>query len=393
MTSIKTQTAKISVIVPCYNVEPYIKRCLNSLLNQTLSNIEIICIDDKSTDNTLEILKDFAGKNAHIHLIEQAQNCGAAAARNAGIDAAVGEYIGFVDADDFVDDDFFEKLYHKATQTKADIVKANAKITDHDFTKRYDDLQINRIRLYGKWYFMYQWWTGLYRGELIKKNNIKFPEKIISGQDIVFLSLCVAAANKVELCPDTFYHYLRRSDSLDEPILSPQKIESKINAVKFISEIYNKSDMPDDAYSYCYHQRWVLLKSFIERNPSINCKRKVAEAFIEMYQNCKDKNKLIEAHLKYNAANKNYIHFITSGNSEAFLNYIIAHPDSSAQNTVDGYSYTLYLFGFLPLIKISKNTKKFTIKFLGLNLLKIRQTKNGYRINLLYIPILRIKRK
>ena len=112
--------AKISVVVPVYNVEAYLERCLDSLINQTLSDIEIICVNDGSTDSSPEKLEEFAKKDSRIKIINQ-ENGGLSAARNTGIEAATGEYIGFVDSDDYVDLDFYEKLYNAATSHNADI--------------------------------------------------------------------------------------------------------------------------------------------------------------------------------------------------------------------------------------------------------------------------------
>ena len=115
--------SKVSVIIPVYNTEKFLRKCLDSVCNQTLQDIEIICINDCSTDGSLEILREYAGKDNRIKLIELFENGGAAKARNIGIDIAHGEYIGFVDSDDFVDLDFYEKLYNKAVETGADAVK------------------------------------------------------------------------------------------------------------------------------------------------------------------------------------------------------------------------------------------------------------------------------
>ena len=115
--------SKVSVIIPVYNTEKFLRKCLDSVCNQTLQDIEIICINDCSTDGSLEILREYAGKDNRIKLIELLENCGAAKARNIGIDIAEGEYLGFVDSDDFIDLDFYKKLYGKAKETDADAVK------------------------------------------------------------------------------------------------------------------------------------------------------------------------------------------------------------------------------------------------------------------------------
>lgn len=111
---------KVSVIIPVYNTEKYLRKCLDSVCNQTLSDIEIICVNDCSPDNSLEILNEYAQKDNRIKVINFEENKGVSIARNTGIDSATGEFIGFVDADDFVDLDFYEKLYNKATETGAD---------------------------------------------------------------------------------------------------------------------------------------------------------------------------------------------------------------------------------------------------------------------------------
>lgn len=115
----------ISIIVPCYNAEKYIGRCLESLLNQTYTNIEIICIDDKSTDNSLEVCERFAAVEPRIRLIRRENNGGQASARNIGIRKAQGDYIAFVDADDWVVPDYLENLYELLTTYQADLAQGS----------------------------------------------------------------------------------------------------------------------------------------------------------------------------------------------------------------------------------------------------------------------------
>ncbi len=112
--------AKVSVIVPVYNVEKYLEECIESLINQTLTDIEIICINDGSTDNSLKILEELQKKDNRIKIINQ-KNSGVSSARNNGIENATGEYIGFVDSDDWIDSDYYEKLYNTAKKYNSDI--------------------------------------------------------------------------------------------------------------------------------------------------------------------------------------------------------------------------------------------------------------------------------
>ena len=115
--------AKVSIVIPTYNVEKYIDKCLKSLLNQTLQDIEIICVDDCSTDSTVEILNRYKESDKRVRVIVSDINQGCSKMRNIGIENSTGEYLGFVDSDDWVDFDFYEKLYTKAKKTNAEVVK------------------------------------------------------------------------------------------------------------------------------------------------------------------------------------------------------------------------------------------------------------------------------
>lgn len=112
---------KVSIVVPIYNVEAYLSRCLDSILSQTLQDIEVIAVNDGSTDASGEILDQYASKDTRIIVIHK-KNGGVSAARNDGIQLVKGEYIGFVDPDDWIDHDMYEALYHSAVEEKADIV-------------------------------------------------------------------------------------------------------------------------------------------------------------------------------------------------------------------------------------------------------------------------------
>ena len=129
---------KVSVIMPCYNVGKYVGASIESVLNSTLVDLELICIDDKSTDSTLSILKKYAQQDSRITVRALKQNSGVSVARNIGIQMATGEYIAFIDSDDTVDKDFYEKLYIAATENKADIARGELKSIDiYNRTKTY----------------------------------------------------------------------------------------------------------------------------------------------------------------------------------------------------------------------------------------------------------------
>ncbi len=127
----------ISVIVPMWNVEEYVPRCVKSLVGQTLKNIEIILVDDGSPDNSGKLADEYAANDKRIKVIHK-KNGGVAAARNSGLDIATGEYIGFCDPDDYVDSDFFENLYQIAKNTDADITKGRVQCLNLDGTIEQD---------------------------------------------------------------------------------------------------------------------------------------------------------------------------------------------------------------------------------------------------------------
>lgn len=201
---------KISVIIPIYNCEDYIKQCLDSIKDQSLNDIEIICIDDASTDNSLEIINNFSKKDKRIKCIRQSKNCGAGPARNRGLELARGEYISFVDSDDFIiDNKAYEKLYEIATTNYADVVSANMKVYNNDKLEKNSFIkdinsnsQINPEDYGIPWYFQ----KNLYKKQFLEEKNIKFPD-YRSGEDPVFLAKVLKDVNIIYGLPIDFYIY------------------------------------------------------------------------------------------------------------------------------------------------------------------------------------------
>ena len=121
------KTPLVSVLIPVYNVEKYLSRCLDSLINQTLTDIEIICVNDGSTDDSLKILRQYQEKDNRIVIVDK-KNGGLPSARNAGLDRARGQYVGFVDSDDYVEPSMFETLYKTAKKKNSEVVICGAQI-------------------------------------------------------------------------------------------------------------------------------------------------------------------------------------------------------------------------------------------------------------------------
>ncbi len=215
----KTKSPKISIITPVYNADLYLEECLNSLVNQTLQDIEIICVNDNSKDKSLKILENFSKKDKRIKIINFEQTCGQSRARNVALEQTSGKYIGFVDADDFVDPDMFEKMYKKAQNS--DIVMCQAKVFD-DKVKTYKDDAYFALDCFDDKFaekpFTHEdtkdfateinvsVWNKIYRAEFLKKSGIKFQEGFIY-EDLPYFYEVYTQAKKVVLLKEFLYSY------------------------------------------------------------------------------------------------------------------------------------------------------------------------------------------
>lgn len=226
--SAKKQT-KISILVPCYNVERFLPQCLDSIVGQTLKDIEIICINDGSTDTTLDIIKQYAAKDKRIKIIDK-ENEGYGKSMNRGLEAATGQYIGIVESDDWVDDNMFENLVKIADETQVDMVKSNYYEYTKDINKKLSVLPdqdcgcvIDPKKHNNVFWCPPAIWSGIYRRDFLSKNNIKFLESPgASYQDLGFNFKALIMANSVFLTNDAFLHY--RCDNVNSSVKSSGKI-------------------------------------------------------------------------------------------------------------------------------------------------------------------------
>ncbi|OED30385.1 glycosyltransferase family 2 protein [Methanosphaera sp. WGK6] len=212
---------KISIIIPVYNSSKYIRECLNSIKKQTFHDFEVICIDDKSTDNSLDILKKYASNDKRFKIIQQ-EHKGPGAARNKGLLEAKGEYILFIDSDDWIDKNTLNILYNQATQTKSDLVLFNSiehynnnktrtriypiknYISDENKVFNYMDAK----KLVMNSYLIVC--TKLHKLEFLRKNNIQFVENTLF-EDVLFHIKTMIKAEKIAYTPQILYNY-RKED-------------------------------------------------------------------------------------------------------------------------------------------------------------------------------------
>ena len=230
---------KISVIIPVYNVEEYLQKCLDSVVNQTLKDIEIICINDGSTDNSLQILEEYAQKDSRIIVINQ-QNQGVAAARNKGLEIARGDYIWFVDSDDYVERNGLDYVYKKSKENNADIVCFGVNnickstiISGH--TNQYLS-EINmtcQIDLNIKKHFLHNIWDKLFSRKFIQ-NIIKFPNGILTAEDGIFNLFCLYKEPKYLFINKILYNY-RTDRNLSATNDKKNVINNDLKAFKYIT--------------------------------------------------------------------------------------------------------------------------------------------------------------
>ncbi len=209
--------AKLSIIIPIYNVGDYISECLDSILIQSFKDLEVICVNDGSTDNSLEILNDYKKRDERIVIIDKA-NEGSGVARNYGLQLARGEYVYFVDGDDLLTENALQLIVDEADKKQTDILIFGA-YSYYDGKKKYGGYSANKLpwKYFNKVFsaqditrtifrFPSTAWTKLYRRDFLIKNNIKFQE-IRAGQDQLLFFHSMIKAERIALLPKNLYCY------------------------------------------------------------------------------------------------------------------------------------------------------------------------------------------
>lgn len=219
--SMGVKTPKVSIIIPVFNVEKYIAKCIKSLQVQTLEDLEFIFIDDCGLDNSVAIIEEAAKGDSRIRILYNERNMGAGRSRNRGINAAVGEFIAFVDPDDWVDTDFYEILYRRAEAGNYDIVKANRiKAVYHENgTVRYEESDVNARIIAGLSdnkalypYFTSEHQAAIFRTTMVKENEI-CNGSTSHSENSIFLLKAAYYCKKFCLESNTAYYYFQRKDS------------------------------------------------------------------------------------------------------------------------------------------------------------------------------------
>ncbi len=245
--NLTTPAPKVSVILPVYNVEPYIAKCLSSLMAQTMQELEFILVDDCGSDRSIDIAREYAARDSRFRILEGIENMGSGASRNRGLEVARGEYIGFVDPDDWVTPDYFQQLYETAVAEQADVVKGRLiRIGDAIASEALLNARIRECINSSRWpglVFTYCFASALYRTELIRRHHISFPP-LRNGEDTMFLVSYLIHAKSVALNDMAIYFYFQRMSSATH-VVNDEFYEAVFRNAEMRGELINHSELPE----------------------------------------------------------------------------------------------------------------------------------------------------
>lgn len=288
---------KVSIIVPVYNVEQYLEKCLNSLIDQTLKDIEIIIVNDGSTDHSKDIIDKYIEKYPNLIKYLYKENGGLSSARNYGMPYAKGEYIAFLDSDDYVEPNMYEEMYKTAKQYNSDMVECDF-IWEYPNKKSYDngiiyngkEEAIEKARVVA--------WNKLIKREIIEKTKIEFPFGL-RYEDVEFFYKLVPYLNKISFVKKYFIHYVQRNNS----IIATQNSKTKdiFKVFENVIEYYKNNgyyEQYKEQIEYSYVR--LLLCSSLKRMCKISNKKDRKRALEETWNNINSnfpnwkKNKLLK---------------------------------------------------------------------------------------------------
>ena len=254
---------KVSVIMPVYNTESELNNTLKSVLDQTLQDIEVICVDDCSTDGSLRILNEWAAKNGRVKVVHFEKNQGVATARNTALDMVQGEYIAFLDSDDAYDPAFLEKLYEIAQQENADIVKGGVKVLQNgveldDFKGLNDKIREN------KYNFNCNFWSAIYRKTLIEDNHIRFSTELSWGEDRIFQLKALFAANRFKVVDTPKYLYIKRAGSLTMQNITQKRVLQTMVSLNLLISIMNEKNLAFEDYKLLFDEFFIMLVEILK---------------------------------------------------------------------------------------------------------------------------------
>lgn len=250
---------KVSVIVPIYNVEKYLEKCINSLLSQTLEDIQIILVNDGSKDNSGNIAKEYEKNNKDRVIYVEKENGGLSDARNYGLKYATGDFIAFLDSDDYIEKNAYEEMYNKAIEENADYVECdfiwefpNKIRVDKQYPYKNKKEMLSFVRVVA--------WNKLIKRQLITDNNLEFP-KGLRYEDVEFTYKLIPFINKFAYVDKPFIHYVQREGSIAN--VQNERTAEIFTVLDNVIEFYKKNNIYEkyrDELEYNY-ARYLLCSS------------------------------------------------------------------------------------------------------------------------------------
>lgn len=250
----------ISVIIPVYNVEKYLMDCLDSIIAQDYTPLEVILVNDGSTDSSGEICRTYRARHSNIKYIEQA-NGGVSKARNRGIEEASGAYLAFIDSDDSVGREYFQKLYCCIEKENADLclgsisdsngckMHMNSTVVDFTSNQTEDFYELNtRFLLYGPV-------AKLYKTSIIEQNKIRFPEDMSYGEDLVFNCRYLSVCNRIVYENSVSYFYCRDNQQSLSQKFRPDRFDNELLLYEELKKLYKAKKVYDMEYEAYLQQR------------------------------------------------------------------------------------------------------------------------------------------
>ena len=263
---------KVSVIIPIYNVEKYLKKCLDSVIHQTLNEIEIICIDDCSTDDSLLIIEEYAKIDSRLKIIKNNVNKGVSASRNLGIQESKGEYIAFLDSDDFIDETAYEKAFNIAHKLDLDCLLFKSKVLDNrtgEISDKTPYFALDCFENFDKEIFNHtdtkkftcdinvQLGSKLFKREFIINKKLFFPQRKIFEDEDFFYNIYLRA-NRISLLPEYLYYYRRfRKGSIMEN--KHKRFLDLLDTVGELRKIFIKTNNFDEEYKNSFYKKYISL--------------------------------------------------------------------------------------------------------------------------------------
>lgn len=374
------QKPKVSVIIPVYNVEKYLRKCLDSIVNQTLRAIEIICVDDGSTDSSLQILQEYAAKDERIVVLTQ-KNLQKSIARNNGLDNAHAPYIMFVDSDDYLAPDMAEILYNTMVEHHPDVVVCDVEnIAEDDFPENQKEEILKRRK---RWFinrhlpdglhevdthvakqFVSVVWNKMYKTEIIRKFNLRFPEKLEQEDEFWLWAYMIHCKNFYFVDKKLYYYVIRTGSTMDTLYTSTKALDIFEQCKNIYKVVKNHKNI--------FVYKSALVKNFIsfgdarKKQISPNLYPQFLEKMRDYIFTCNPSLELLEYYRKMQKT-------ISAEQHQK------AEPKATKkakEKPILKQKNTFKLFNVLPILSCKNRGGKYVYCFLGIPFWKVRKMEN-----------------